>query len=167
MRRTTAIVLLLLAAGCQEVVAPPDEAEPVRPGEVAFELAGPGDAAILVPVRINGKGPFDFVLDTGATITCLDASLAKELELEPAEGIRGIGAGIGGAGNVSIVRIDTIEVGEAAARDLLACTVDLGAIGDVGIEARGLLGLNFLKPFRMTLDFERNALILEEPSAAN
>jgi predicted aspartyl protease len=157
------IVAATLVCGCQQMVTGAVEAEPVRPGEVAIELAGPGEAAIVVPVLINGQGPFSFVLDTGATITCLDQELAARLELPAATGMRGFGAGIGGSGAVSLVKIEMLEVGEAAARDLVACTLDLGAISAIGIEAEGLLGLNFLKPYRMTLDFQRAVLRLETP----
>ncbi|HEU0076709.1 MAG TPA: hypothetical protein VFQ76_03610 [Longimicrobiaceae bacterium] len=36
-------------------------------------------AAIIVPVFVNGVGPFDFVLDTGATFTCLEPMLSRRL----------------------------------------------------------------------------------------
>src|ERR1041384_5907620 len=50
------------------------------PGEVPFDLAPPNDAAIIVPVKINGRGPYKFVLDTGATFTCIDQKLVDELK---------------------------------------------------------------------------------------
>jgi|GEM_PF-3917599 len=66
--------LIALTAGalaaCQEDVRPTVSSAPVDSvaGEVEFALAGPGGAALLVPVFVNGEGPFDFVLDTGATL---------------------------------------------------------------------------------------------------
>jgi hypothetical protein len=35
------------------------------------------------PVRINQKGPFDFMVDTGSQVTVVDPSLAVELGLKP------------------------------------------------------------------------------------
>ena len=38
------------------------------------------DFMIVVPVTINGSGPYDFLLDTGSTNTMLDQKLADELD---------------------------------------------------------------------------------------
>lgn len=40
----------------------------------------------LVNVMINGKGPYPFILDTGASITAVDPDLIKELALPPRMG---------------------------------------------------------------------------------
>ncbi|HSJ13018.1 MAG TPA: retropepsin-like aspartic protease [Longimicrobiales bacterium] len=157
-------ILVLAVAGCQpsapgRVQAPADSAA----GEVAFQLAGPNDAAIIVPVTLNGGGPWDFVLDTGATMTCVDQALADSLALPALRGAVGVGAGVGGGGRLRLVRFDSVRVGGASATDLPGCTLDLSHVQGIGIRADGLLGLNFLKPFRVTLDFERSVLILQEP----
>src|SRR5258707_10696866 len=36
---------------------------------------------MIVPVSINGSGPYDFMLDTGAAKTIVDQKLAEELHL--------------------------------------------------------------------------------------
>lgn len=137
--------------------APADSAA----GEVAFELVGPNDAALVVPVTINGQGPFRFVLDTGATLTCVDDALAGRLELPDAAGAA-FGAGVGGQGRVRIVEIDSIAVGAASAHGVTACALDLSGMQQAGVEVDGLLGLNFLQSFRVTLDFERGILLLQQ-----
>ena len=38
-------------------------------------------ALIVIPVRINQEGPFDFVVDTGSQVTMIDPALASELQL--------------------------------------------------------------------------------------
>jgi hypothetical protein len=35
-------------------------------------------ALIVIPVRVNQKGPFDFMVDTGSQVTVVDPSLAQE-----------------------------------------------------------------------------------------
>lgn len=156
--------VLLLAAACQStapgsVEAPADSAQ----GETAFELAGPNGAAILVPVTVNGEGPFEFVLDTGATMTCIAESLADSLELPALPGAVGMGAGIGSSGRLRLVRFDSLRVSGASATELPGCAVDLTQIRELGLDAHGLLGLNFLKSFRVTLDFDRSVLTLQQP----
>jgi predicted aspartyl protease len=163
MRR--ALAGLLLCGACQQaapgsVQAPADSAA----GEVAFELAGPQGAAIIVPVTVNGRGPYDFVLDTGATLTCIDQVLADSLALPTPPGAVGFGAGVGSQGQLRLVRMDSVRVGGALASNVPGCVVDLSHVQNVGVTASGLLGLNFLRSFRMTLDFERSVLILQDPS---
>ena len=158
------LLSLVLLAGCRqldprEVRVPADSAA----GEIPFQLAGQNGAAIIVPVNINGEGPYDFVLDTGATVTCVDAALADSLALPPLRGAIGTGAGATGSGQLRLVRIDSVRVAGASAAGLPGCVLDLAHIQAVGFEADGLLGLNFLKPFRVTLDFERSVLILRAP----
>ena len=166
MRREAAAAVLLSLVACVETGAP-DRAEITTDSGnagVPIRLAGPGGAALLVPVRINGQGPYDFVLDTGATLTCVDGSLADSLGLPEARGQVGIGAGIqGGAGSMRLVQIDSLSIGDARAKGLTGCALDLAQIRSMGIETRGLVGLNFLTSFRVTLDFSADRLILTQP----
>jgi predicted aspartyl protease len=155
---------LLLLAACVDmepssVEVPADSAA----GEIAFEMAGPGGAALMVPVRINGDGPYQFILDTGATVTCLDERLASSLALPEVRGVIGTAAGVGGQGDVRLVSVDSLSIGSVRAHDLQACVVDLEHLGGVGLELDGLIGLNVLSQFRVTLDFERNIVTLGNP----
>ena len=118
----------------------------------------------MVPAYINGRGPIDLILDTGATLTCLDSTLVRELALPPRRGTIGAAVGVGGAGRVQMVRVDSMRVGEARAQELTACSLDLAALRVVSRDVRGLLGLNFLRSFRMTLDFDRKTLQLTKPA---
>lgn len=154
--------MILVTGSCDRapparVAAPADAAG----GEIPFRLAGPNGAALIVDVHLNGQGPFPVVLDTGATLTCIDQELAERLDLEEVRG-PALGRSIGGTGRVRIVRIDSIRVGGTSVHDLLGCALQLDALQRVpGLEAEGLLGLNFLKSFRVTLDFERRVLRLD------
>lgn len=160
-----------LAACDPRPPAPPLVEAPAAPaasiaageGEIGFSLAGPGEAALLVPVFVNGQGPFDFVIDTGATLSCVDTRLAERLTLRSRADRSAMGATAGGVGQIRIVELDSLRVGEARASELGACIVDLAHARDVGVEAQGLLGLNFLRAFRVTFDFQRNVLTLAAP----
>lgn len=145
------------AAG--RATAPPDTAA----GEVAFRLEGPNDAAFVVPVYIEGTGPYDFVFDTGSTLTCVDPDLAAHLELEEHPIGPGVGIGAGGAEELSVVVIDSVRIGRAVVTDVLACVVDLQTARRFGLEVHGLVGLNFMRPFTITIDFERGILRIVPP----
>lgn len=156
-----------MAVSVQGCVETPEPAHVEIAGDhaetgVAFQLAGPGGAALVVPVHVNGTGPYSFVLDTGATMTCIDRALAERLELPEAAGQRGVGMGIGqGPGALQLVLMDSLRVGHATATDVTGCALDLDRFQAVGLDVEGLLGLNYLQAFRVTLDFQAERLTLE------
>lgn len=160
--------MLLLAiagmVGCVQIGSSVPPADVAGAGEVSFTLAGTGGAAIVVPVRLNDSGPYQFVVDTGATLTCVDQALAGTLELPKPEGMRGFGATVGQQGAMALHRIDTLQVGDTTASGIIACALDLRGMKQAGLELDGLLGLNFLKSFKVTFDFERKIMSLEAPS---
>ena len=158
------MIAAIALAGCdgavmQQVQAPADSAA----GEVAFELMGAGDAALVVPVRINGREPVNFILDTGATLTCIDVSLARVLGLPEATPSSGVAIGAMTAGRVETVRIDTLRIGNASAFGLTTCRLDLAALREA-LGVQGLVGLNFLKSFDVAIDFDRRVLRLTDPA---
>ena len=160
-----AVLLSLVACGD----APPDklEAPVVAPGahEVAFEFPPRGEGAVLVPVTVNGQGPFRFVLDTGATLTCVEPALARQLGIESSRAASAAGAA--GVAPLQLVRLDRVAVGGAAIDSLQGCVLDLAHLRAAGLPADGLLGLNYLRSFNLTLDFERRVLRLEARAGRN
>jgi predicted aspartyl protease len=155
---------LLLWTGCT-IPASKDFGTPTSttPGEVPFELAPPNDAAIIVPVKINGHGPFKFVLDTGATFTCIDQKLVDQLKLPEWRGQFGVGVLMPTEGNIKLVSVDTLEVGNVKATDMKACAIEFSRLQTGGLDARGLVGLNFLKSFQVKIDFKKKVLNLSKP----
>lgn len=145
------------------VSAPADSAA----GELPFRLVGPGGAAIVVPVSINGREPVDLILDTGATLTCVDTALAREMALPERRRAVGMAVGVGAAGRVRLHAVDSLRVGGAVARGLTVCAMDLRALRALGPGVHGLLGLDVLRNFRVTLDFEREVLRLAPPAGAD
>jgi predicted aspartyl protease len=152
------IATLLIGCSVPMRVGPSNTA----PGEVRFELVGPGGAALVVPVLVNGRGPYNFVLDTGATLTCMDLKLAEELKLPEQKGAFGVGIGIRSEGQVKLVKIGQLQVGTAKASGLTGCALDLQRMQSAGMNIDGLLGLNFLKSYRVIIDFDRQSLKLQE-----
>jgi predicted aspartyl protease len=158
----TAVVLLV--SGCDQMsprrtTAPADPAQ----GEIPFRMVGAGGAALVVSTHINGQGPYDLILDTGATMTCVSQTLAGDLELPSRRTGVGIAIGVGASGQVRMVQVDSLRVGEASAEGLPVCVLDLAAVQTVAADVHGLLGLNFLRNYHLTLDFERNVLVLGPP----
>lgn len=129
-------------------------------GDSVVEVAFGGTAAMIVPVHINGEGPLDFALDTGSTLTCVDRAVAERMNLPEERGRRGVTAGAAGVGQMSVVRLDSLRVGGASMRSVEACVVNLAHARQVGVEIEGLIGLNFLRAYRVEIDFDRRVLRL-------
>jgi predicted aspartyl protease len=130
-------------------------------GQVPLRVAGRGGAVLLVAAHVNGSGPYNLVLDTGATLTCLDERVARELRLPRKSGAVGVGAGAVGSGRVPLVQVDSVRLGGSTVRNMTACILDLAHLRDLGAGGvSGLLGLNFLTEFHVTLDFENRLLTL-------
>src|SRR5262249_6209232 len=76
---------------------------------VTLRRAGSAHGLHILPVTIDGRGPFDFVLDTGAHFPVLDPALADELGLQRAAEIEARGAA--GAVTVQTARVGQLAVG--------------------------------------------------------
>jgi predicted aspartyl protease len=130
--------------------------------KVKFRLAGGAQPLILLPVHVNGRGPFDFIFDTGAGTSLLSTELAQQLDVK----ILGTkeGQGAGGKISVSLAKVDSIALGEVRLGDVDVGLVDFAPIGKaVGSKIDGNLGYNFLRHFRLTLDYRDSMIRLEDP----
>lgn len=173
-RRPVRVAAVLLAAVCSACDAadipvldvPGSGGEAVMPVDsAAGEIAFSGSAAMIVPVRINGEPALQFAVDTGSTLTCVDQRVAERMALPERRGMQGVAAGAAGVGQMRVVRLDSLRVGGVPMRELDACVVELAHARQVGVEIDGLLGLNFLRAYRVAIDFDRRILSLQNPSA--
>src|SRR5438309_9613233 len=119
---------------------------------VIFPHACTAQTLNLLPVHVNNRGPYDFILDTGASTSLLSSELAKQLEIKVIGSKEGQSAG--GKFSVSLAKVDSLAVGETKLDDVDVGIVDLGQIGKtIGAKIDGDLGYNFLKHFRITLTY--------------
>jgi predicted aspartyl protease len=133
-----------------------------RSAKVKFRLTGGAQPLILLPVEVNGSGPFEFILDTGAGTSLLSSDLAKQLEMKIVGSKEGQSAG--GKVAVSLAKTDSLAVGEARLQDVDVGIVDLAHIGKtIGAKVDGDLGYNFLKQFRLTIDYCNCEVRLDDP----
>jgi len=130
--------------------------------KVKFRLAGGVQPLILLPVEVNGEGPFEFILDTGAGTSLLSAELGKKLDVKILSSREGQSAG--GAVSVSLAKLTSLAVSSLKLEDVDVGVVDLSHIGKtVGATIDGDLGYNFLKHFRITLDYRTSEIRFEDP----
>ncbi len=106
----------------------------------------------LVRVRINEKGPFNFLVDSGAPALYIGTQAAKAIDLKPAE-------------NDYWTRVDKLEMeGGAVLRDMNARIEDpfqlvgMNALGLPGASIDGILGFTVLARYRLELDPTRDRM---------
>jgi predicted aspartyl protease len=129
---------------------------------VTFRLAGSKQALILLPLFVDKRGPYSFVLDTGATATVVSNELADALALPLGEKQEGRGA----AGKMTLAKsqLPSLTVGKETIENLPVSVTDLSFLGRaMGVQVDGALGYSFLRHFAMTLDYTTNALKLSRP----
>jgi predicted aspartyl protease len=134
----------------------------LKSAKVKFHLPGGAQPLILLPVKVNGQGPFEFILDTGAGTSLLSSELAKQLEVKVVGSKEGQSAG--GKVSVSLAKVDSFAVGEAKLDDIDVGIVDLSHIAKtIGAKIDGDLGYNFLKHFRIAIDYRECEIRLDDP----
>jgi hypothetical protein len=105
----------------------------------------------VVEVKINGKGPYRFVLDTGAVTTVVSDELARELSLAAPAGVQV--TAVGGGPAPSIVVIGDLRVGDATLKDMIAAAMPLGSLLK-GVNApRGVLSAASFPGYLLTYDY--------------
>ncbi len=124
-----------------------------------------GQVAETVDVCIGNRGPYPFILDTGAGQSTIDAGLAHRLHLATA-GADTEFAGVGCTGTARPVAVASWSLDgiPLAAQQLTAAT--LPQMGGKG-EPDGLLGSDVLSRFGgVRVDFDRGALNFPGPEGA-
>ncbi|WP_338466748.1 retroviral-like aspartic protease family protein [Novosphingobium sp. ZN18A2] len=111
------------------------------------------NARLTVPVHISGKGPYRFLIDTGAERTVLARSVATQLGLAPTS--QGTLMSIAGVKPVDIVDVREINLGRRTFYDLSAPLLDSSDMG-----ADGIIGLDSLQGQRVLLDFDNNRMAI-------
>jgi len=106
-----------------------------------------------VPVYINGKGPHNFVVDTGAGNTVMTPELADKLGIE-AQAVQGIARGIGGDTELKLAALETLAIGSARLTNSQVVVIDLSKVSPKGhLIDNGIIGYDFLKNFETVLDY--------------
>jgi predicted aspartyl protease len=152
----------LAAFALSIIVSSPALGQPARPDGLKTDLerdqvgddVGIGQdqrSRMTVPISIDGKGPYDFLIDTGAERTVISAELARELALTG--GNRARMHSMSGVADVETVIIPMLQVSRKSVAGIHAPALKAAHIG-----ASGMLGIDSLQSQRVTFDFERQKM---------
>src|SRR5689334_2902203 len=90
MAATIAVVAFAVVAGA----APSSAAPAANAGSFASPIAFDGHLVVVNGVMVDGKGPYSFILDTGASGSArVSERLAKDLNLSVVDHVQGKGLG--------------------------------------------------------------------------
>jgi hypothetical protein len=143
----------------------PQESSPIAmPIPSASATAAPR-GAVIVPVQFAGRSVIvsallnrsvtgSLILDTGATSTVISRRLANLLSIRPTTTM--VGQTVGGLITAPIARLSSLKIVTAEVIDLSVIIHDFSR--DPRIE--GLLGMDFLGQFRVSLDSQKQLLVL-------
>lgn len=123
------------------------------PAAQVVDITADKNARMTVPVSIEGKGPYPFVVDTGAERTVISRELAKQLALN--DGGEATLHSMSGTESVSTVLVPSLRVSETAVKDVRA-----PALAQVHLGAPGMIGIDSLRDQRITLDFKAGKMTI-------
>jgi predicted aspartyl protease len=111
---------------------------------------------IIVQTMVNGSGPFNFLLDTGATHTVIDPNLARQLQL-PVIGEASLTT-VSDVRQDQLVRLKAVRVGSSEVSELGAVIDKLDQVKLKASGIRGVLGEDFLSNFDFLIDYKNRTL---------
>jgi hypothetical protein len=148
-------LLFALVFGVSGASIRADEQSPA-PATVPFEMLTSQHMA--VQVKINGKGPFRLIFDTGAPVTLLSNKAAKEAGVFPEKFKASPFAFFGSQGQF---KIKELEMGELKVDNVDTMVLDhptVGALATVVGPIEGIVGFNVFAKNRTTIDYQTKTM---------
>lgn len=144
-------LMLLMFSSLMRAEGP---AAPSTLSEIHFRF--PRGSSIVVPVYVNDNGPFDFLLDTGSTITIVDPELLRSLELGVLED--GTVATLTGKAPIPLAVARTVSLGPVTESKVELGVRNLAGLREVDSKIRGVLGQNVLRNVDYLIDNRKRTI---------
>jgi len=117
---------------------------------------------VVVPVMVDGQGPFRFIVDTGASRSTISPQLAHLLGLDPSASLPLQVHGITGTEEVPSVPIRRLQAGDLVIEDTRLPVIWAPLMAG----ADGILGVAGLKGRRILVDFQHNRVMISRSHGA-
>jgi len=129
-----------------------------------FSLVSSDKPIIIVKAKVNGKGPFEFAVDTGACVTALSKRLAQELEISENPSTQKKGRGCCGEIDMTLTNVKSVKIGNVEARDIEVALMDLSSLSKaMKTELAGIIGYSFMKDHKVIIDYPNGRIFFERP----
>ena len=117
---------------------------------------------VYLPVKVNGKGPFLFIFDTGGH-TLLTPETAKALGLKSQGDAPGAGAGEAVVDSGYVKGID-FQVGDLSFTGQTATVVPFAQAAVEGFDEQGMLGFELARRFVTVIDYGAKTITFIDPA---
>ena len=113
------------------------------------------ETRLSVAVQVNGRGPYHFVVDSGADTSVVGLRIAQRQQLPLGSPV--ILNGMTGSDQVDQVKVESLTLGPSIVRQL-----ELPVLREDDLGGDGLIGIDALARQRLMLDFERRLITVED-----
>ena len=113
------------------------------------------ETRLTVQVRVNGRGPFNFIVDSGADTSVVGLRIARGLQLPL--GTPAILNGMTSRNIVDRVKVDQLTLGTTTVSNL-----QLPALREADLGGDGMIGIDALTQQRLMMDFEKRLIKVED-----
>ena len=115
-------------------------------------------------VYVNDAGPFDFIFDTGASMTVISPATARAAGI--GEGGRKAKAlGANGQLDARVIRLRSLRIGSVETRNISGAIMSMASLNrTMKLRLGGIIGYNLLRRYRLTIDYPKRRVWLECPS---
>ncbi|MBX7220943.1 MAG: aspartyl protease family protein [Blastocatellia bacterium] len=107
---------------------------------------------IVIPVKINGMGPFSFVLDTGTTLTMVSHEVARTTGIQTHETVQV--ATVAGVKTRGRGQVENLEIGQRSFSGSDVIVTVKGELTGWSASVDGILGQNILNRMNFLLDYQ-------------
>ncbi len=113
------------------------------------------ETRLTVQVHVNGHGPYDFIVDSGADTSVVGLRIARSLQLPL--GTPAILNAMTSRNIVDRVKVAQLTLGPSTIRDL-----QLPALREMDLGGEGMIGIDALVRQRLMMDFEKRLIKVED-----
>lgn len=113
------------------------------------------ETRLTVQVRVNGRGPYNFIVDSGADTSVVGLRIARQLQLPL--GTPAILNGMTSRNLVDRVKVGQLTLGTATISDL-----ELPALREADLGGDGMIGIDALTQQRLMMDFDKRTIKIED-----
>jgi hypothetical protein len=113
------------------------------------------ETRLTVPVHVNGRGPYQFIVDSGADTSAVGLRIAYGLQLPL--GTPTILNSMTARDIVDRVKVDRLTLGTSSFKDL-----QLPALRETDVGGDGMIGIDALVEQRLMMDFEKKLIKVED-----
>lgn len=155
-----------VAAAADEPAPEPSTTPPVAahglldPAAEVLALEEERYRRLTLPVRVEGTGPFAFMIDTGSQATAITHEIRAAAALPPAG--RAILVGMASRREVELASVGRLEFGSNSYTNFTAPVLAREHVG-----ADGIIGLDALQDFRVLIDFRQQTIAVENASGSD